>query len=83
MRLPKTERKGRPSVFRIDTTTKQKLMVDPGSDESRERWIVELGNAGANVPGEYADKIDVEKASKLVKRGSKKNWMNMKTPLGW
>ena len=83
VRLPKTERKGRPSVFRIDTTTKQKLMVDPGSDESRERWVVEMGNAGANVPGEYADKIDVEKASKLVKRGSKKNWMNMKTPLGW
>lgn len=83
MRLPKTERKGRPFVFRIDTTDKQKLMLDPGSAEDRDAWIIEMGNAGANVPGEYADKIDVEKAAALVTRGHKKNWMNMKTPLGW
>jgi ankyrin repeat protein len=83
MRLPKSERKGRPFVFRIDTTDKEKLMVDPGSEEEREAWIIEMGNAGANVPGEYADKIDAEKAEALVTRGHKKNWMNMKTPLGW
>ena len=83
MRLPKTQRKGRPFVFRIDTTTKEKLMVDPGSAEEREAWIIEMGNAGANVPGEYADKIDQEMAEALVTRGNKKNWMNMKTPLGW
>ena len=83
MRLPKTARKGRPHVFRIDTTSKEKLMVDPGSQEERDAWIVEMGNAGANVPGEFAEKIDTAKAEALVKRGHKKNWMNMKTPIGW
>ena len=63
IRFPKSERKGRPNVFRIDTTGLEKYMVDPGSPEAREAWIVELGNTGANVPGEWADKIDASKVS--------------------
>eukprot|EP01047_Picozoa_sp_COSAG01_P070433 COSAG01_NODE_10671_length_2108_cov_1.217023_3_plen_353_part_00 len=74
VRLPKSERKGRPWVFRIDTSTKDKLMVDPADQSGRERWIIALGNAGANVPGDYAAKIDKEQASKLAKRGEKKGW---------
>ena len=53
------------------------------TQEEREAGIVERGNAGANVPGEFAEKIDTAKAEALVKRGHKKNWMNMKTPIGW
>ena len=36
VRLPKSERKGHPWVFRIDTSTKDKLMVDPGDEAGRE-----------------------------------------------
>eukprot|EP01051_Picozoa_sp_SAG22_P021748 SAG22_NODE_4928_length_1129_cov_1.600971_2_plen_228_part_01 len=81
IRFPKSERKGRPHVFRIDTTNLEKLMVDPGTPEGKEMWIIALGNAGANVQGEWAEKLDAEKASALVTRGSKKGWMNMKVPI--
>eukprot|EP01052_Picozoa_sp_SAG31_P077950 SAG31_NODE_37390_length_304_cov_1.492683_1_plen_79_part_10 len=39
--------------------------------------------SGANVQGEWAEKLDAEKAAALVQRGSKKGWMTMKTMLGW
>ena len=49
IRFPKTERKGRPHVFRIDTTAMEKLMVDPGSPEDKEMWIISLGNNGSDA----------------------------------
>ena len=79
----------RTHVLRLDTEdeTVEKLILDAGSAEALDRWVLALGNTGAIVPAEYLGRLD-ERALELLsatqtprRRRIKKGWLEMKTTL--
>ena len=78
-------RKGREHCFRVDSASAEveKVVLDAGSAELYDEWVIALGNAGSIVPASFIEKLDEAAAAATRytatprQRRIKKGWLDI------